>query len=131
MSLSKKINFNKVRTIIIDGRVNKLQKEAPNLESGIRRRTRQGKDKNLKDFDDYTPGYKAYKKSKGRNGKVDLTLRDHMLPAITAKKITNGLHFTFTTKAELKKAAGNQKKRPFFGLDKVQIKKLIKRMKKL
>ncbi len=131
MSLTKKINFNKVRTLVIDGRITKLYKEGFNLRSGIISRTTKGKDKNLKDFKDYTPEYKAYKKSQGRSGKVDLIMKDHMLAAITFKKITNGIKFTFTSKAELKKAAGNQKKRPFFGLDKVQIKKLIKRMKKL
>lgn len=131
MSLKKKINFNKVRSIVIDGRVDKLYKEGFNLASGIEDRTLKGKDKNLKDFKDYTPEYKAYKKRKGRSGKVDLTMRGHMLAAITFKKITSGIRFTFTSKNELKKAAGNQKKRPFFGLDKVQIKNLIKRMKKL
>lgn len=131
MSLRKKINFNKVKTIVIDGRVNKLYKEGFNLVAGIEERTLKGKDKNLRGFRDYTPGYKDYKKSKGRSGKVDLTMKGHMLAAMTFKKIRNGIRFTFNSSTELKKAAGNQKKRPFFGLDRVQIKKLINRMSKL
>jgi hypothetical protein len=102
-----------------------------NLESGIRRRTRSGRDVNMKAFKPYSKAYAQYKKDSGRSGKVDLTNKDHMLPAITAKNIDNGLRFGFTSNAETKKAAENQKTRLFFGLSKPQIKYLRKVMSKL
>lgn len=131
MALTKKINFNKVRTIIIDGREDILQKEAANLEDGIRSRTRAGKDMNLKSFKPYAKSTLKAKSKAGRGSNVNLTNKDHMLPAITAKKIKGGLKFKFTTKSETEKAVWNQETRKFFGIDTNQIKYLNKIMSKL
>ena len=124
--LKKKVNFRKVRRVIIDGRLDKLRKEALNIETGIIRRTQSGKDVKLSSFKPYSA---SYKKTKG--GTVNLTKSGAMLQAISNKKITNGLRFYFNANAETKKASYNQKMRKFFGIDRNQLKYLKKVMGKL
>lgn len=129
--LKKKINFRKVRKVVIGGRVEKLVKEGLNIETGIINRTLKGKDVKGSSFEAYTPEYAAYKKSKGRGKKVNLTYSGAMLQAISNKRIVNGLRFYFNASAETKKAFWNQRKRKFFGVDKQQIKYLKKKLGKL
>ena len=124
--LKKKINFNKVRKTVIEGRLDKLKKEALNIETGIINRTQSGKDVKGKGFKKYSS---AYAKKKG--GKVNLTDTGAMLQAISNKNIPNGVRFYFNASAETKKASWNQKLRKFFGVDKEQIKYLKKKMSKL
>lgn len=124
--LKKKINFKKVRRVIIEGRLDKLKKESLNIETGIILRTQSGKDVNLKSFKPYS---ESYKKTKG--GKVNLTATGAMLHAISNKNIPNGVRFYFNASSETQKAGWNQKVRKFFGIDKKQIKHLKKVMGKL
>jgi ABC-type phosphate transport system ATPase subunit len=88
---------------------------------GIINRTQSGKDKNKK-------GFKAYSKSYGKSGTVNLTEKGTMLHSIDRKKIKNGIKLFFSNTNENAKAHGNQVKygRKFFGIDKKQ-KELIKR----
>ena len=88
---------------------------------GIINRTQSGKDKNKK-------GFKAYSKSYGKSGTVNLTDAGTMLHSISRKKIKNGIKLYFPNTNEARKAHGNQIKygRKFFGIDKGQM-KLIKR----
>ena len=88
---------------------------------GIINRTQSGKDKNNK-------GFKAYSKSYGKAGRVNLTEKGTMLHSIDRKKIKNGVKLFFSNTNENAKAHGNQVKygRKFFGIDKKQ-KELIKR----
>lgn len=129
--LKKKINFRKVRRVIVDGRIDKLRKEALNIETGIITRTQKGKDVKQSSFKPYSRQYSRYKQKKGRGKEVNLSYTGAMLQAISSKKITNGLRFYFNASAETKKAFWNQKKRKFFGVDKLQIKYLKKKMGKL
>lgn len=129
--LKKKINFRKVRKVVIDGRVDKLRKEALNIETGIINRTLKGKDVKMASFKSYSKEYADYKQSKGRGKTVNLTYTGAMLQAISNKKILNGIRFYFNASAETKKAFWNQKKRKFFGVDKQQVKYLKKKMGKL
>ena len=124
--LKKKINFNKVRTTVIKGRLDKLKKEALNIETGIINRTQSGKDVKGKGFKKYST---AYAKKKG--GTVNLTDTGAMLQAISNKNIPNGVRFYFNASAETNKAAFNQKLRKFFGVDKDQVKYLKKKLGKL
>ncbi len=140
--LKKKINFNKVRRVVIDGRVDKLRKEALNLETGIINRTLKGKNMKLKSFKKYTSEYSELKRKAGSASTVNLTgayrkkgggykQGGTMLQAISNKKVRNGLRFYFNASAETKKAFWNQRKRKFFGVDKQQIKYLKKKLGKL
>ncbi len=126
--LKKKIDFRKVKHVIVDGRLDKLKKEALNIETGIITRTQQGKDVKGSSFKPYS---KAYKKAKGKGSKVTLTDTGAMLHAISNKKITNGIRFYFNASSETKKASWNNKLRKFFGVDKQQIKYLKNKMGKL
>lgn len=125
--LKKKIDFRKVRSVVIDGRVNKLRKEGLNIETGIINRTLSGKDAKMKSFKPYS---KEYAKAKGSK-KVNLTASGAMLQAVSNKRIPNGLRFYFNASAETKKATYNQKLRKFFGVDKNQVKYLKEKMRKL
>jgi len=132
--LKKRINFNKVKRIVINGRVDKLRKERLNIETGIVKRTLKGKDVKLKRFGTYAPyskNYENYRKRHGRSSKVNLTYTGAMLGAIIGKNIKDGLRFKFSSSAETKKATWNQKTRRFFGVDKTQIRYLKKVMGKL
>ncbi len=129
--LKKKINFNKVRKVVIDDRLVKLRKEGLNIETGIINRTLKGKDIKNSSFKPYSKQYADYKQSKGKGKTVNLTNTGAMLQAISNKKIPNGIRFYFSASAETKKAAWNNKLRKFFGVDKGQVKYLKKKMGKL
>ena len=129
--LKKKINFNNLRKTVITGNINKLRLEAGNIEAGMIKRTQRGLDVNLKSFDPYSKEYKAYKRKKGRSGKVDLTFTGNMLNAMTHKTIPNGVRFYFNAKAQRDKARWNMATRYFFGADVKQIAYLKKKMEKL
>jgi ABC-type phosphate transport system ATPase subunit len=98
-----------------------LYSVAESIIVGIINRTQSGKDKNKK-------GFKAYSKSYGKSGTVNLTEKGTMLHSIDRKKIKNGIKLFFSNTNENAKAHGNQVKygRKFFGIDKKQ-KELIKR----
>lgn len=130
--LKKKINFRKVRGEVVGGRVKRLRLEAMNIVHGIVERTQsKGKDVKLKAFKSYKPDYAKYRSKHGRNRKVNLTYSGRMLGAINSKHIPLGLRFYFASKSETDKAKWNQKTRKFFGIDKLQLKYLKKKLSKL
>ena len=129
--LKKKIDFRKVRRIIIDDRVSDLQKEGGNIVHGIVARTQRGKDMKLKNFKSYKSDYAKYRSKHGRSKTVNLTYSGRMLGAINSKKIPLGLRFYFASKSETDKAKWNQKTRKFFGIDKTQLVYLKKKLSKL
>jgi len=134
--LKKKVNFNRVRKLIIDKRLVKLRKESFNIIDGIEQRTLKGQDYKLRLFDGYSRSYSAFKAKPNKNKKsrgtgVNLTYTGRMLESMTTKKIKNGLRFTFMSSSELKKAGWNQKTRRFFGTDKKQRARIRKVLSKL
>lgn len=84
----------------------------------IQKRTSQGIDVNGQAFKEYTGTYAAFRKSKGRPvDKVTLIFTGRMRGAMTSGLSgQDGLIF-FSSRAESKKAAFNNRKRPFFGLN--------------
>lgn len=88
------------------------------------KRTKSGKDMNNKPFKPYSKGYKK------KNRNVNLTVKGTMLGNITSKKIKDGIVLYFSSKSENAKAVSNSKTRQFFGLDKKQIKSIVKRLQK-
>ena len=129
--LKKKIDFRKVERKIVGDRVKKLRLEAMNIVVGIVSRTQRGKDMKLKGFKSYKKDYAKYRQKHGRDKSVNLTYSGRMLGAINSKHIPLGLRFYFSSKSETDKATWNQKTRKFFGVDKMQIKYLKKRLGKL
>ena len=131
--LKQKIDFNKVRKIIINRRIDKLRLEGKDIETGIITRTQKGVDVKLKKFRKYSKKTKKLRKELGRKtSKVDLTMSGNMLHAIRSKKIKGGLRFYFISKVERDKAHSNQKRgRKFFGLDKLQKKSLNKALSRI
>ncbi len=140
--LKKKINFNKVRRVVIDDRLVKLRKEGLNIETGIINRTLKGKDIKGVSFKKYSREYAKLKQEAGSDSTVNMTgayrkkgggyrQGGNMLQAISSKKIPNGIRFYFNASVETKKAAKNQKLRKFFCTDKSQVKYLKKKMGKL
>ena len=67
----------------------------------------------------YSPSYLLMKKERKGSGAdvVNLTWSGNMLSSISARKKTNKAEIFFTRATEAKKAAMNQKSRPFFGLN--------------
>lgn len=90
----------------------------------IVKRTKSGRDMNNKAFKPYSEKYKK------KNRNVNLTVKGTMLGNITSKKIKDNIVLYFSSKSENTKAVGNQKTREFFGLDKKQIKSIVKRLQK-
>lgn len=84
----------------------------------IQKRTSQGIDINEQAFEEYTGKYAAFRKSKGRPvDKVTLIFTGKMRGSMTSGlQGQDGLIF-FSSRAESKKAALNNRKRPFFGLN--------------
>ena len=129
--LKKKVNFKKIRRVVVEGRLDKLRLEAMNIVTGIVNRTLSGKDMNLKGFKSYSSDYAKYRSKNGRSKGVNLTYSGAMLGAINSKNIPIGLRFYFAAKSETDKATWNQKTRKFFGVDRNQIKYLKKQLSKL
>ena len=84
----------------------------------IQKRTSLGLDINEQAFEEYTGPYAAFRKSKGRPvDKVKLIFTGKMRGSMTSGlQGQDGLIF-FSSRAESKKAALNNRKRPFFGLN--------------
>ncbi len=104
--LKKKINFNKVRKVVIDDRLVKLRKEGLNIETGIINRTLKGKDIKNSSFKPYSKDYADYKQSKGKGKTVNLTNTGAMLQAISNKKIPNGIDSTLAHQQKQRKLHG-------------------------
>ena len=84
----------------------------------IQKRTSLGLDVNEQPFRPYSDAYRSFRQSKGRPvDKVTLIFTGRMRGAMTSGlQGQDGLIF-FSSRAESKKAAMNNRKRPFFGLN--------------
>jgi len=84
----------------------------------IQKRTSLGLDVNEQPFRPYSDAYRSFRQSKGRAvDKVKLIFTGRMRGAMTSGlQGQDGLIF-FSSRAESKKAAMNNRKRPFFGLN--------------
>lgn len=80
----------------------------------IQDRTAKGKGYNGKSFDGYSKTYKAFRRKKGRSVTPDLYFRGNMMGAMTAKSNRKQAEIFFRGAEESKKAAFNDKSRPFF-----------------
>ena len=85
----------------------------------IQKRTSQGIDVNGQPFEGYTDTYAAFRKKKGRPvDKVTLIFTGRMRKSMQSGLRGQDGYIFFDSRAESKKAAMNNRKRPFFGLNK-------------
>ncbi len=77
-------------------------------------------------FKKYNSVYSAFRVSKGRSTKPDLRFTGQMMSAMTVKSNNKEAEIFFTRAQEAKKAAMNNKSRPFFGFDRSEEKQLGK-----
>ena len=75
-------------------------------------------------FKGYSEKYAKFKKAKGRGSNVDLQFSGRMLGAMTSKADRRKATIFFTRAEEAKKAAMNDKTRPFFGFNRQEEKQL-------
>mgnify|MGYP005624501657 FL=1 len=66
-------------------------------------------------FKKYTPIYAAFRASRGRSTNPDLQFTGQMLSSMTSRASSRQAEIFFTRATEAKKAAMNNKTRPFFG----------------
>jgi len=78
-------------------------------------RTAKGKDIQDAPFKAYSDGYAKWRAKRGKTRKPTLFNKGQMLSAIRAKASSEKATIFFSSAAESKKAAFNQKTRPFFG----------------
>ena len=125
MKVTKKPNIKKYKDRVAK---NNLPLFANEIITDIIERTQNKKDVNLRRFNKYT---KPYAKQKGTSRtNVNLTDTGKMLNSIKWKKIKNGIEIYFSGSEQNAKAHGNQikNKRKFFGIDRRQREKLIKKI---
>lgn len=67
------------------------------------------------DFKPYNDAYAAFRRQKGRSDRPDLKFSKLMFNSITVKANSKQAEIFFTRATEAKKAAMNNKSRPFFG----------------
>lgn len=77
-------------------------------------------------FKPYTEKYKAFRRKKGRGKDVDLQFTGRMLGSMTSKATDKKATIFFTRGEEAKKAAMNNKTRPFFGFNRKEERQLAK-----
>jgi len=77
-------------------------------------------------FASYTPEYASFRSEKGRGTKPDLNFTGQMLGAMTVTANSKQAEIFFSRATESKKAAMNDKKRPFFGFNDQEEKQLGK-----
>ena len=75
-------------------------------------------------FTKYSPKYARFRRQEGRTTKPNLDFSGKMLGSMTSKANNREAKIFFTRAAEAKKAAGNNKLRPFFGFNRSEEKKL-------
>ena len=85
-----------------------------------------GKEINGRPFKPYDEKYAAFRKSRGRGTKVDLQFTGRMRGSMTSKADDKKAKIFFTRAEEAKKAAMNNKTRPFFGFSAKEEKELAK-----
>ena len=104
--------------------LNRTAQQAVNI---ILDKTESGADLNDARFKPYTASYKRWREGRGKSATPNLFNTGKMLSAITSRVVNDKQAVVFfTSAAESKKAAFNQKKRPFFGLSKKTKKELEK-----
>jgi hypothetical protein len=126
----------------VQARVAQLKKEIPTkLDNAllrtatqgnaiIKRRTNQGQGIE-KRFAPYTPKYAAFRRKEGRQvSPVNLQFKGNMLSAMQAFKGRGEAKIAFTRSVEAKKAYFNNRKRPFFGVNNTEKRKLMAFFKK-
>lgn len=84
----------------------------------IRERTLKGKEISGNPFAPYTSQYAEFRGSKGRSKKPNLNFSGEMLGSMIYSKGRGSAKIRFSRLTEAEKAARNQVKRPFFGLNK-------------
>ncbi len=77
-------------------------------------------------FKAYSEKYNAFRRKKGRGSDVDLQFTGRMLGSMTSKADRKEATIFFTRAEEAKKAAMNNKTRPFFGFNRQEEKQLAK-----
>lgn len=75
-------------------------------------------------FKGYSEKYAKFRKAKGRGSNVDLQFSGRMLGSMTSKADKKKAKIFFTRAEEAKKAAMNNKTRPFFGFNRQEEKQL-------
>ena len=77
-------------------------------------------------FASYTPEYALFRSEKGRGTKPDLNFTGQMLGSMSVRANSKQAEIFFSRATESKKAAMNDKKRPFFGFNDQEEKQLGK-----
>ena len=75
-------------------------------------------------FKKYNPTYAAFRSKRGRGSTPDLQFTGKMLGSITTKANSKQAVIFFTRASEAKKAAMNNKSKPFFGFNRKEEKQL-------
>ena len=75
-------------------------------------------------FKPYSEKYNAFRREEGRGSNVDLQFSGRMLGSMTSKADSKKATIFFTRAEESKKAAMNNKSRPFFGFNRQEEKNL-------
>tara|TARA_R110000796_G_scaffold216208_1_gene332268 strand:- start:383 stop:805 length:423 start_codon:yes stop_codon:yes gene_type:complete len=92
----------------------------------IEDRTSKGRSYKGTFFKKYNASYAAYRLQKGRSTKPNLQFTGQMLGSMSAVSTSKYAEIYFTRATEAKKAAMNDKKRPFFGFSRNEQKTLSK-----
>ena len=92
----------------------------------IEDRTSKGRSYKGSFFKKYNAQYKAYRLSRGRSSKPNLEFTGKMLGSMAVISSSRQAEIYFTRGTESKKAAMNEKKRPFFGFSRSEQKQLGK-----
>lgn len=77
-------------------------------------------------FKPYSPSYAAFRASRGRGQRPNLFFTGQMLGSMTSKANHRRAEIFFARASESKKAAFNNKTRPFFGFSREGERKLLK-----
>jgi phage gpG-like protein len=133
MQISLKTNAKKVQAALKKkGKdVNKSIKRALSITAQqginiIEDRTQDGKGYKGGAFKGYSEKYAKFRRKKGRSQNVDLQFTGRMLGSMTSKADSKKATIFFTRAEEAKKAAMNNKTRPFFGFSREEEKQLGK-----
>lgn len=133
MQISLKTNAKKVQAALKKkGKdVNKSIKRALSITAQqginiIEDRTQDGKGYKGGAFKGYSEKYAKFRRNKGRSQTVDLQFTGRMLGSMTSKADRKKATIFFTRAEEAKKAAMNNKTRPFFGFSREEEKQLGK-----
>jgi hypothetical protein len=125
MQITVKTNEKKVRAALrkkgkdVDKSLKRaLSRTAQEGINIIQDRTEDGKGYKSGAFKGYSEKYAKFRRKKGRGKKVDLQFTGRMLGSMTSKADKKKANIFFTRATEAKKAAMNNKTRPFFGFSK-------------